>query len=63
MPITKESATVYVISALESKGTATRDDFDVAGIVSTFRDLIDGWDFRLLERDTFWRIASTYLRT
>ncbi|MFC9472172.1 hypothetical protein ACWF99_01150 [Nocardia sp. NPDC055002] len=52
-----------MISALESKGTATRDDFDVAGIVATFRDLIDGWDFRLLERETFWQIASTYLRT
>ncbi len=63
MSVTRESATAYVISALESKGTATRDDFDVAGIVATFRDLIDGWDFRLLEREMFWRVASTYLRT
>ncbi|MFD4458688.1 hypothetical protein [Nocardia sp. NPDC058480] len=63
MSVTRESATAYVISALEAKGTATRDDFDVAGIVTAFRDIIDGWDFRLLERDTFWRIASTYLRT
>lgn len=63
MPVTRESAIAYVISALEAKGTATRDDFDVAGIVAAFRDIIDGWDFRLLERDTFWQIASTYLRT
>ncbi|GAD85959.1 hypothetical protein [Nocardia asteroides] len=62
MSVTKESATAYVISALEAKGTATRDDFDVAGIVAAFRDIVDSWDFQLMERETFWRIASTYLR-
>ncbi|MFD3745378.1 hypothetical protein [Nocardia sp. NPDC058633] len=62
MSATRESATVYVISALEAKGTATRDDFDVAGIVTAFRDIAEGWDFRSMEQETFWRIASTYLR-
>ncbi|MGS2811335.1 hypothetical protein [Nocardia sp. MW-W600-9] len=62
MSVTRESAIAYVISALEAKGTATRDDFDVAGIVTAFRDIADGWDFHLMERETFWRIASTYLR-
>ncbi|MFE6920923.1 hypothetical protein ACFVAV_07730 [Nocardia sp. NPDC057663] len=63
MSVTRESATAYVISALEAKGTATRDDFDVPGIVAAFRDITEGWDFHLMERETFWRIASTYLRT
>lgn len=63
MSVTRESAIAYVVSALESKGTATRDDFDVAGLVAAFGELIDGWDVGLLERETFWRIASTYLRT
>ncbi|MEV0685479.1 hypothetical protein AB0I35_16600 [Nocardia sp. NPDC050378] len=60
--MTRESATAYVVSALEAKGTATRDDFDVAGLVAAFRDIAGGWDFRSMEQETFWRIASTHLR-
>ncbi|WP_431953085.1 hypothetical protein [Nocardia lijiangensis] len=62
MSETWESATAYVIAALEAKGTATRDDFDVPAIVATTRDLAEGWDFRAIENATFWRIAATFLR-
>ncbi|MFI9509776.1 hypothetical protein [Nocardia sp. NPDC052566] len=57
-----ESATEYVIAALEAKGSATRDDFDVAAIVAASREIADGWDFGAIERATFWRIASCHLK-
>lgn len=62
MSETCESATAYVIAALEAKGTATREDFDVSGMVTSMRSVIDDWDFRQLEPHTFWRIAASYLR-
>ncbi|MET8774619.1 hypothetical protein AB0H49_19670 [Nocardia sp. NPDC050713] len=62
MSETWESATAYVINALEAKGTATRDDFDVPAIVAATRDIAEGWDFRAIEDATFWRIAASFLR-
>ncbi|WP_067832859.1 hypothetical protein [Nocardia lijiangensis] len=62
MSDTWESATAYVINALEAKGTATRDDFDVAAIVAATRGLAESWDFRAIENATFWRIAACFLR-
>lgn len=59
---TCESATAYVIAALEAKGTATREDFDVPAIVAATRDIADSWDFGSIETSTFWRIAATFLR-
>ncbi|MEV0360725.1 hypothetical protein AB0H71_32175 [Nocardia sp. NPDC050697] len=59
---TCESATAYVIAALEAKGTATREDFDVTAIVTSVQSVIDSWDFEILEPQTFWRIAASYLR-
>ncbi|WP_431971876.1 hypothetical protein [Nocardia sp. bgisy134] len=62
MSETWESATAYVIAALEGKGTATRDDFDVPAIVAATRDIAESWDFRIIEDATFWRIAASFLR-
>ncbi|WP_067658889.1 hypothetical protein [Nocardia harenae] len=59
---TCESATAYVIAALEAKGTATREDFDVKAIVTSVQRVIDSWDFEILEPQMFWRIAASYLR-
>jgi hypothetical protein len=59
---TNESATAYVIAALEAKGTATRDDFDVPGIVAASHAIAESWDLGSLERTTFWSIAATHLR-
>lgn len=59
---TCESATAYVIAALEAKGTATRDDFDVPAIVTSVQSVIDSWDFEIVEPRTFWGIAASYLR-
>ncbi|MGV9834383.1 hypothetical protein ACWDUL_09340 [Nocardia niigatensis] len=61
MPHTLESATAYVIAALEAKGTASREDFDVPGIVSTTHNT-QTWDFRAVDRRRFWGIAATFLR-
>ncbi|QIS14842.1 hypothetical protein [Nocardia arthritidis] len=58
----RESATAYVIAALEAKGTATRDDFDVPAIVAASRKVAHGWDFQTIERATFWRIAADNLK-
>ncbi|WP_063046319.1 hypothetical protein [Nocardia pseudovaccinii] len=62
MSETWESATAYVVAALEAKGTATRDDFDVPAIVAATRDIADSWDFRAIEDATFWRIAAAFLK-
>ena len=59
---TSESATAYVIAALEAKGTATREDFDVPGIVAASHALAESWDLGTLERTTFWSIAATHLK-
>ncbi|WP_405484596.1 hypothetical protein [Nocardia sp. NBC_00511] len=62
MPHTVESATAYVIEALEAKGAASRTDFDVPGIVTTTHNLTGTWDFHALDRRRFWGIAATFLR-
>ncbi|MET8794974.1 hypothetical protein ABZV91_00685 [Nocardia sp. NPDC004568] len=59
---TRESAVEFVIDAIESTGAATRDDFDIDQIVTTAHALADDWDFRSLRPDTFWRVASTFIR-
>ncbi|WP_459546225.1 hypothetical protein [Nocardia sp. X0981] len=59
---TRETAVEFVIDAIESTGAATRDDFDIEQIVTTAHALADDWDFRCLQPDTFWRVASTFIR-
>jgi hypothetical protein len=59
---TRETAVEFVIDAIESTGAATRDDFDIDQIVATAHALADDWDFRSLRPDTFWRVASTFIR-
>ncbi|WP_194814139.1 hypothetical protein [Nocardia sp. XZ_19_385] len=62
MPHSHETAIAYVITALEAKGTATREDFDVPGIVATSRAIVETWDFGVMDRTMFWNIAATHLR-
>ncbi|WP_254206736.1 hypothetical protein [Nocardia alni] len=59
---TCESATAYVIAALEAKGTATRDDFDVPAIVAASHAVAESWDIDSLEPATFWNIAATHIK-
>ena len=59
---TRETAVEFVIDAVESTGAATRDDFDIDQIVTTVHALADDWDFRALQPDTFWRVASTFMK-
>ncbi|MDR7172912.1 hypothetical protein J2W56_006678 [Nocardia kruczakiae] len=60
---TAQTATDYVIRQLEHSGTAHRDDFDVPALVAHLHALVEGWDFRLLNRAMFWSLAASYLRT
>ncbi|MBL1074746.1 hypothetical protein JK358_10085 [Nocardia sp. 2] len=62
MAHTVETATAYVITELEAKGTATRFDFDVSGIVAATHNLTETWDFHSVDRRRFWSIAATFLR-
>ncbi|ONM49219.1 hypothetical protein [Nocardia donostiensis] len=62
MTETMQSATDYVIAALEAKGTATRHDFDIPAIVAETHAVADTWDFRSVESDTFWQIAARFLK-
>ncbi|NUS43522.1 MAG: hypothetical protein HOQ24_07535 [Mycobacteriaceae bacterium] len=58
----REVATAYVVAALETKGSASRDDFDVESIVDVSRVVADSWDFTTIDDEIFWRIASRFLR-
>lgn len=62
MSSTRESATSFVIAALESTGAATAADFDIPGIVAKSHAIVEGWDFSQLERSTFWNIAASHLK-
>ncbi|WP_280232854.1 hypothetical protein [Nocardia cyriacigeorgica] len=59
---TRENAVEFVIDAVESTGAATRYDFDIDRIVSTVHALADDWDFAGLQRATFWRVASSFIK-
>ncbi|WP_246023247.1 hypothetical protein [Nocardia yunnanensis] len=59
---TREVAVAYVIHALEAKGTATRDDFDVNGIVTASHAITEDWDFAAMERSLFWGIAAGFMK-
>ena len=63
MPDSRECATAYVIEVLEAKGTATRNDFDVAGIVAESHAVANSWDFSAIENATFWQIAARFLKS
>ncbi|WP_024804590.1 hypothetical protein [Nocardia sp. BMG51109] len=58
----RETATRFVIDAVESTGAATRDDFDIERIVSTAHAMVNDWDFDTMHPDAFWRIASSFIR-
>lgn len=60
---TAKTATEYVIRQLEHAGTAHRDDFDVPALVANLHSLVEGWDFRQLNRAMFWSLAASYLPT
>lgn len=59
---TVETATAYVIAALEATGAASHEDFDVPGIVTTTHGLTQTWDFQEIDSRRFWGIAATFLR-
>lgn len=58
----RETATRFVIEAVESTGAATRDDFDVERIVSTAHAMVNDWNLTSLQPEAFWRIASTCIK-
>lgn len=58
----RETAVAYVIDAVESTGAATRHDFDIDRIVTTVHAMADDWDFDTLQRATFWRITSSFIK-
>lgn len=59
---TRESATAFVINALEAKGAASRDDFNVGAIVTVSHAVAESWDFSTIDQTTFWRIAAQFLK-
>ncbi|MCX4092619.1 hypothetical protein [Nocardia sp. alder85J] len=58
----RESATRFVIDAVESTGAASRDDFDIDRIVTTAHSLVNDWDIQIMPPEAFWRIASTCIK-
>lgn len=62
MTHSRESAIAYVVSVLEAKGTATRDDFDVPSIVGTARAIAGSWDLGAMRQSLFWNIAASHLK-
>ncbi|MFJ4651952.1 hypothetical protein ACIP5Y_11845 [Nocardia sp. NPDC088792] len=62
MPHTAETATAFVITAVEAKGTASRHDFDIPAIVTATHSLTETWDFHAVDQNMFWNIAATFLK-
>ncbi|WP_067689142.1 hypothetical protein [Nocardia jejuensis] len=58
----RETATAFVIHQVESKGSATRYDFDIERIVTTAHAMVNDWDLHVMQPETFWRIASSFIR-
>ncbi|MEV5653036.1 hypothetical protein AB0L57_32695 [Nocardia sp. NPDC052254] len=58
----RETATCFVIDAVESTGAATRDDFDIDRIVATAHAMVNDWDFDAMQPEAFWRIASSCIK-
>lgn len=58
----RESATAYVIDAIEAKGAASRQDFDISAIVTVSHAVAECWDFSSIESEIFWRIASHFMK-
>ncbi|RMI32178.1 hypothetical protein [Nocardia stercoris] len=58
----RETATRFVIDAVESTGAATREDFDIDRIVTTAHAQVNDWDFDSMQPDAFWRIASSCIK-
>lgn len=59
---TAESAREFVIDMVESKGSATRDDFDIAAIVDAYHDRCGDWRIDLMNTVQFWGVAAAHLR-
>jgi hypothetical protein len=58
----RQSATAYVIDAIEATGAASRHDFDVDAIVTVSHAVAECWDFSSIEQEIFWRIASHFMK-
>lgn len=59
---TRDTATAYVIDAIEATGAASRWDFDINAIVTVSHAVAEGWDFSSMEEEIFWRIASRFMK-
>lgn len=58
----RESATAFVIDAVEATGAASRQDFDIGAIVTVSHVIAECWDFSSMEQEIFWRIASQFMK-
>ncbi|MFI5776547.1 hypothetical protein [Nocardia sp. NPDC051570] len=58
----RETATRFVIDAVESTGAASRDDFDIDRIVTTAHAMVNDWDLHAMQPEAFWRIASSCIK-
>lgn len=58
----RDSATAYVIDAIEATGAASRHDFDIPAIVTVSHAVAECWDFSSIEQEIFWRIASHFMK-
>lgn len=57
-----QTATDFVIGAVEATGCASRSDFDIDTIVEKCHDLAEGPDIQTLDRQMFWSIAAANMR-
>lgn len=57
--ITNQDASEYVIQAIEA-GYASRNEFNIDGIVSELYDVYDNYDFALIDPMTFWQVVENH---
>ncbi|NUS43243.1 MAG: hypothetical protein HOQ24_06095 [Mycobacteriaceae bacterium] len=58
----RDTATAYVIDAIEATGAASRHDFDIGAIVTVSHAVAECWGFSSIEQEIFWRIASHFMK-
>lgn len=54
------SAELRIVKAIEANGTASRDDFDIPGIVAHLRHLTGTTNLEAVEPSVFWETVARH---
>lgn len=58
---TDRDARDYLIQAIEA-GDAQAEEYDVDAILADMRELAGGWQFEVIDPETFWKVIEKNAR-